>query len=246
VLAVGPIFEPSREPVRVLNVVDRDIFRLRLAGIEAARGEVVAIGEDHALPRADWCEAVIRAHGERPDTPCVVGCLVNATDGTLSGRANFFAFASPFQPPLTQLPDRPAPSSAVSLKRQALEECRGRPGHFESRLLPRLYREGRVEADARIVVEHYQDHGLVWSIVNAFHSARGSYGYAALGCSTSERTLRARWSVANLARILLEEARSTPADGRDLAVVSALAMAAGLGGAIGSLTGPGRSGCKVA
>src|SRR5262249_45304077 len=144
-----------------------------------ARGAIVAIGEDHAVPRPGWCEAVIRAHAERPEAPAIVGCLVNATDATVAGHANFLAFAAPWQPPMPTLPPkRPPPSSTLSLKRSALEGIEDEaPGWFEAGLLPALFEEGRLVADDRIVVDHHQDHGGLWSVVNAFHSARSSYGF---------------------------------------------------------------------
>ena len=114
--------EPACDPVRAISSTEADILALRKLGIEAARGEVVAIGEDHAVPRSDWCEAVLRAHAEHPEAAAIVGCLVNATDATLAGRANFLAFASAWQPPMPALPpDRPPPSSTLSFKRDALE-----------------------------------------------------------------------------------------------------------------------------
>jgi hypothetical protein len=246
VIAVGPVSASPGEPVRVVTVLDPDLYRLRLAGLEAARGDVVAMGEDHAVPRSDWCAAVIRAHQERPEVQCVIGALANATDQTLNGRANFLSFAAPFEPPLRALPDRPPPTSAVTIKRGALSESLGRPGHFESILFPRLFEAGQVEADNRIVIDHYQDHGLGWSIVNAFHSARGSYGYATRELSVSERLGQARWSITNWPRRLFGEARLASTKKLDLTMVALMTTAAGVGGAVGSLMGPGRSPRKVA
>ena len=255
VLLVGPI-EPS-DPgvpagVRVVTVHDPDIFRLRLVGIREARGEIVAIGEDHAVPRPDWCEAVIRAHGEHPDAPVVVGCLVNGTTRTLGGRGNFLAFASPYQPPMPVVPSsRPPPLSALSLKRSVLEELEGRLGEFEAGLVPRLHADGKmVVADDRIVVDHYQDHGVVWSIVNGFHGARGSYGYLRAQRDWRGRLKDARWAISNWPRVLVGEVRAAAAPGavgtRELAFVAAYGTAVGLGGAFGALIGPGRSPRRVA
>jgi hypothetical protein len=246
VLLVGRLGGPAPAGARSLEIDDDDLYRLRLAGIEAAQGDVVAIGEDHAVPRPDWCEATIRAHRERPEVPCVLGCLVNATDQTLGGRSNFLAFAAPFQPPLSELPNRPSPVSAISIKSVALSESFGRPGHFETILFPRLWRERLVAVDDRIAVDHYQDRGIAWSIANAFRSARASYGYASDGLRSSQRTRQARWSLLNWPRLLVDEARSSSPRLLDLALVRVLALAAGVGGAVGSLTGPGRSPLKVA
>lgn len=247
VIVVGRAEGPASGPVRVLTIEDDDIFRLRLAGIQAARGDIVAIGEDHAVPRPDWCEAVIRAHAERPDVPAIAGCLVNATDDTLSGRGNFLAFAAPFQPPMAVLPElRPPPLSALSLKREAVAELDDTLGRFEAVLVPRLFREGRMVADDRIVVDHYQDHGVLWAIVNGFHGSRSAYGYLHREDPRAEKLRDARWSLANWPRQIVGEARAARGRRREMAMVALVGTAVGLGGAVGSLTGPGRSPQRVA
>jgi hypothetical protein len=248
VLAVGPIDDPGIEGVRVLRIDDDNIYRLRLLGLQAARGDVVAIGEDHAVPRPGWCEAVIHAHAEHPGAAAVVGCLHNATRATVAGRANFLAFAALCAPPEPDL-HRPPPASALSFKRAALAGLDGRLGRFEAEVIPELFESGEMAVDARVVVDHHQDHGVLWSVINAFHSARASYGYAARG-ARRERLRVARWSVANWPVRLVREARRAAArEARgaiDFVAVAAIAVAAGLGGAVGLLAGPGRSPSRVA
>jgi len=245
VLAVGRVSGPAPDGVRLVPLDDDNIFRLRRAGIEAAQGEIVAIGEDHAVPRADWCEAVVRAHAERPDVPAIAGCLINATDRTLGGRANFFAFAAPFAPPMPVLhAERPPPLSTLSLKREVLAGGNASLGHFETVLVPRLHREGGMVADDRIVMDHHQDHGVVWAVTNGFHGARGAYGYLRAGLARRERLRQARWSVLNWPRRIVGDTRRM-AHGRvrrsELVVVALVGAAVGLGGAVGALAGPGRS-----
>jgi hypothetical protein len=253
VLVVGPTNEAAPRGVRLVRVDDDDIYRLRLVGVQEARGEVVAIGEDHAVPRPDWCEAVIRAHAERPDAPAVVGCLVNATAGTVSGRVNFIAFAGPFQPPMPSLPAtrRPPPVSCLSLKRAALAELDdGWLGALEAEILPRLAAEDRLAPDDRVLVDHYQDHGLVWMFVNGFHSARASYGLARWQQSWRERLRQARWSLVNWPRRIFADGREATGGGPgqrfELALVAAVGVAAGVGAAVGSIAGPGSSPDRVA
>jgi hypothetical protein len=248
VLAVGPLDDPGIEGVRVMRVDDDNIYRLRLAGLQAARGDVVAIGEDHAVPRPDWCEAVIRAHAEHPEAAAVAGCLHNATRATVAGRANFLAFAALCAPPEPDL-HRPPPASALSFKRTALAGLDDHLGRFEAEVIPRLFESGAMAVDPRVVVDHHQDHGVPWSVRNAFHSARASYGYASRP-TRRERLQVARWSVANWPGRLVREARRAAArEARgavDFLAVAAIAVAAGVGGAVGSLAGPGRSPSRVA
>jgi hypothetical protein len=247
VIVVGRADDAAPAGVRLVRVDDDNIFRLRLTGIKAARGEVVAIGEDHAVPRPDWCEAVIRAHAERPEVPAVAGCLVNATTRTLGARGNFLAFAAPYQPPMPDLPGkRPPPLSALSFKRQALDELDGTLGRFEAVLVPRLFAEGRMVADDRIVVDHYQAHSALWAIVNGFHGARSAYGYLRAEQSRGDRLRQARWSLTNWPRRLLGEARNEGGSRAELALVGLVGAGVGLGGAVGALAGPGRSPDRVA
>ena len=245
ILVVGRVEGPVSDPVRLVPVDDLDLFRLRQVGLREARGDVVAIGEDHAIPRPDWCEAVIRAHAERPEAPAIAGCLVNATDRTLSGRANFLAFAAPFQPPPAAGPHlRPPPVSALSVKREALAELDGELGRFECDLVPRLWAEGGIVLDDRVVVDHYQDHGLLWAIANGFHGPRAAYGYGCARAAGAERRRLAWWALRHWPRRIFREAREATRGERriaELSVVAAIGAAMGVGAAVGCLAGPGRS-----
>ncbi len=237
--------------VRLIHMPVTDMLALRRRGIEEARGEIVAIGEDHAVPRPDWCAAVIRAHAEHPEA-AVAGCLVNATDETLAGRANFLAFAAAWQPPMATLPSgRPPPSSALSFKRSSLESLASQPvGWLEADLIPWLFATGEMVADERIVVDHFQDHGSLWSIRNAFDSARSSYAYERSRLDPGSRRKLARWTIGNVPGRLREEARASSNGARmkasESALIALIATAAGLGGAAGVMFGPGSSADRVA
>lgn len=255
VVVVGDVSESDFEPAEELRAVRLPVasmLALHQRGLEESRGEVVAIGEDHAVPRPEWWEAVIRAHRENPQAPAVAGCLVNATDSTLAGRANFLAFAAPWQPPMPTLPGhRPPPCSTLSFKRSTLEGVASKsPGWMEAELIPGLFAAGGIVADERIVVDHYQDHGSLWAIVNAFHSARSSYGYERERLSDAERRKVARWALSRLPRRLRGEARKAAAGRRmpivEAALIALIALAAGIGAALGVTRGGGRSADRVA
>jgi glycosyl transferase family 2 len=250
VLIVGPVDGPPPSArVRVLRVPDNNMFRLRLAGVRAARGDVIAIGEDHAIPRTDWCEAVLRAHAEHPEAAVVVGALVNGTDRTVSGRGNFLSYAAPFSRPMPELPaERVPPVALISFKRSALDELEDTLGHFECVLMPRMYAEGQMVADDRVVIDHYQDHGAVWSILNGFHGARAGYGYVQPRLTLRERLKQARWSMTNLPRRSFENGRlgGDASGGPERGLVALIGLGNAAGAVVGALTGPGRSGERVA
>jgi hypothetical protein len=192
---------------------------------------------------------VLRAHAERPEAEVVVGCLANGTDRTVAGRANFLGFAAPFTVPMPRLPDRPPPISAVSFKRRALGGVGGNPGCIESELLPRLFTEGQMVADDRIVSLHYQDHGPWWAVANAFTNARANYGYSASALDPGARRRVARWVAANLVPRQWREAWTAhqQANGpADLALIAAINAATAAGALLGTFAGPGRAAERVA
>ncbi len=54
----------------------------RAAGIAAAKGEVIALTEDHAVPDADWCQQMLIAHKQPYDA--IGGAIENAVDRPLN------------------------------------------------------------------------------------------------------------------------------------------------------------------
>lgn len=223
---------------------DRNLMSLRARGLREASGDVIAIGEDHAYPMPGWAEAVVRAHRENPDVPLVVGCLSNGTVGTASARANFLAFASPFMPPMAELPSRPPAISTVSIKRDALGGVEERTGDFEIELLPRLHREHAMVADDRIVLDHRQPFGAFRAVLNGFDVARASYGYLRSRWAPGERQKPARLAI-QVGRLVWFEARSRYREAgsprSDLVLVAFIAVSTACGAAVGARWGPSRS-----
>jgi hypothetical protein len=237
--------------VRWIPVWDANLLRLRSLAVRSARGAVIAIGEDHSVPTPGWCAAILRAHAEHPAAAAVAGCLVNATDRTVAGRANFLAFAAQYAPPMPSLPDnQPPPASTLSFKRDALAALDDAPGSLESEVIPRLFREGRITPDDRVVVEHHQDFGILWSVGNSFASARSSYGYARPRLEPAQRWEVVRWVLTRMPAVLWRDTRDARGKvqrlGRDLPAIAVIQAAAVAGGAVGTLAGPGRAPERVA
>jgi hypothetical protein len=227
----------------------RNLLELRQIAVEHARGVVLAFGEDHAVPGPGWVDAILRAHREHPYAAMVVGCLVNATDATVVGRANFLAFAAPFAPPMKTLPTRPPPFSTVSIKQRELEFPFVNPGDIESELVPKLIEEGGAVCDDRIVAHHLQDHGARWSVVNAFVNARANYGYANERVNRARRTEVLRWICSTLLARQIGEVwagRRMMRSPLDFVFGVILSAATTVGAAIGTVHGPGRAAERVA
>jgi hypothetical protein len=240
--------EPSSDqpPIRWVSTADANLLRLRARAVREGRGEVIAIGEDHAVPEPGWCEAVLRAHAEHPEADALVGCLINATTATVSGRANFLAFAAPYASPMLTLPEhRPPPVSTLSFKRRALDELDEAIGSLETDLIPRLYAEGRMVADGRIRVNHYQDHGLIWSVCNLFAVTRAAYGYAPDREGRRRRREIVRWLVRQAPASHWRDARAAGGHGFkarvDLGATGLICVAGAVGGIVGTYAGPGRA-----
>jgi hypothetical protein len=92
--------------------------RRRAAGLAAARGEIVALTEDHARPDPDWCAAIARAH--RRPCAAIGGAIENAVDRPLHWAVYFCDFGR-YQGPLPPGPSDCASDVNVSYKRAALE-----------------------------------------------------------------------------------------------------------------------------
>ena len=61
------------EQARWLRYPGRGPHELRLLGFTEARGDVVAITEDHCDVAPDWCERVLDAHARHPDAVAIAG-----------------------------------------------------------------------------------------------------------------------------------------------------------------------------
>jgi hypothetical protein len=230
--------------VRWIPVDETDWLRLTHRGIREARGAVIALGEDHTIPRPDWCAAILRAHEEHPDADLVAGCLVNVAHHSVVGRANFLLLGPPYVPPMPALPThRPPPSSALSFKRRLVDVLNG-PGSLETEVAPRLFAERRIAVDDRIVAEHDQDLGLLGTLANRYAVNRSTYGYSRPVDPIRRREV-IRWLLTQRQALAWRSARAACGPGirsrLDLIVAAVFSAAAGVGGAVGTLWGPGRA-----
>ena len=84
--------------VRWLRRPGNTVFQLRAIGLAEARGEVVAVTEDHCRVAPDWCEQVLRAHRENPHAAVIGGVVDNGAVDSLWDRASFSSPAVSFCP----------------------------------------------------------------------------------------------------------------------------------------------------
>jgi hypothetical protein len=169
------------------------IFRMRQAGLAAARGDVVAITEDHCVPPPGWLARHLAAHGEHPEFAAVGGPVVNGCTRRLADWAIFLQNHAPWFPPVPSGERRDVDRSNVSYKRRVLPSAPSRDGwddpYFDQALLER---GERYWFDADIVLDHFQSLGVRGTMVLEFHVGRGVAGLQMLhGMSRRERVVRA-------------------------------------------------------
>src|SRR5579884_2217915 len=96
--------------------------RRRAIGVAAARGEIIALTDEFAIPPPDWC-AIIRELHNASGAEVIGGALRPATR-RLMNRAAFLCDFARFEPPFEPGETGFASLANVSYKRSALEKCR--------------------------------------------------------------------------------------------------------------------------
>lgn len=182
--------EPS-PPVRWLREPGADVFALRALGLAEARGEIVAISEDHCVLPPDWCRRILAAH-RASAAPALVGPVANHPGSARRAvdRANFLLTMGPYAAPLDELPPGrlPIPTN-LSLKRAALPAGRPPAGWLEYDLLAALRDRGQIGLAGDVTLAHLQSWRAGEALAVHFASGR-AYGGSTRGWPRRERL---RW-----------------------------------------------------
>lgn len=236
--------------VRRLRQPGASVFALRAWGLSEAAGDIIAVTEDHCRVPPDWCQEILRAHGEHPDAAAIGGAVENAATDRLMDRANFALVFSPFLPPIRDgESEEIALQANISYKRRVIPADMGRLGMMEFLFNRQLRERGEVlVADGRIVVHHDQSHGFLGTLAMHFHNGRSIAGFRLPDLSGPGRVARVL-STALLPpflfyRTLGNLARKRRLTGGVLASVpllAALVVCHAAGELVGYLTGPGGS-----
>ena len=246
----GSGFDPAAcADVTWLRLPGAARLTLHARALEVARGDVIAITEDHVRPDPDWCETILRAHRERPEVDVIVGAIRNASRKRLSDRASFLLTSAPYAPPLLQVPERAPPFNNLSVKRRVLPASL-RPGELEFDIVPGLFAVGKIAVDDRITAAHVQDVSMTAALVMHFHNGR-THGGTFIDDPRALRLRRARDALGIPRRLAAEtyrEVAKRPASRyarRDVAGVTLIAGAHAFGFLIGLITGRGNSPRRV-
>jgi hypothetical protein len=232
-------------PVRVLRCPGADVFTLRARALAEARGEVVALLEDHNFPAADFCERVLAAFDENPQADGVVGTATNGALGLLD-RASFLLTWGPFLAPMDHVPlHRCPPPGVVAFRRSVVPEDAPPDGWLEYELTVGLRDQGRLVADDRVQICHVQHLGLRAFPIQ-YHAGRGYGGLDHEPRSSLPRRARLREAI-DLPAVLVRQTREGLRRGgrREstacMMTVGAYAICNAVGQIIGFFRGPGKS-----
>ncbi len=207
VLATARVAAPDGlgETVRSVHLPDSDVFALRARALEVARGEFVAIIEDHIVVGDEWCNEVIAAFDAYPEADAIIGGCTNGSPGCLD-RASFLLTFGPFLAPLHHVPQhRCPPPGIIAFRATVLPRTAPAPGYLEYEL-PALLREtGRLAAVPDVRVEHVQHVGFR-SFGLHFHSGASFAGRTNLSVAARPRRERLR-ELISLPGLLADQTR---------------------------------------
>ena len=219
-----PAVEEVGHTVRWIKAEDSSVFELFALALRAARGEVVALTEDHAIPRQGWIPAVIRAHLEHPEAAAIGGAIENGSTHGLLEWASYFTTQGPHMAPLgNQVVPMTTNEANVSYKGDIIADVDPDEGLGFMAILynRRLAEQGRVlRVDDRIVVDHFETVGFGWTTSIHFHNGKTISGFRRERGMTNEdwvrvgtsmllpawrtlRVLRIGWAKGRLRRQLL-------------------------------------------
>jgi hypothetical protein len=183
VVVVETLGGETRERLRALHpsvvVIESErlpIPRLRYRGVLRARGNLVAILEDHARVDRGWASALFDAH--RGPWGAVGGPVENGKGGAVNWAVYFCEYA-PYMSPVAEGPADDLPGNNIAYKRphllrhaRVLDE-----GKWESWLNDRLRADGVPTASRNaMVVAHIKPFRLGYFLNQRFHFARSFAG----------------------------------------------------------------------
>lgn len=161
------------EPAERLGIPE-----MRAIGMEHARGDVIAIIEDHCIVRPDWL-AAIEAALVSGDADVIGGPIENACDERLVDRAVFLTEYSDMMPPVVAGPTEGVPGNNVAYRRSVFDLVRDSTLRYDWEYF--IHTELR-EAGARfqmvpaMELDHKKEFGFFYFVTQRFHYSRSFAG----------------------------------------------------------------------
>jgi hypothetical protein len=241
--------------VRVLAYDEpKSVPWLRAAGLREARARLVAVTEDHCVPRPDWYRRIIEVH-DRTGWAAVGGGVENDSTTRAVDWAVFFCEYHQHMSPVPEGPSDFIPGMNVAYDMTALEPMRSvfEEGLWENFLHDRLRAAGHtIGMDPSIVVGHRKHF-----TIPMFLSERYNYSRSFAGMRVAGAPLRTRlaWAAGSLllpgllvGRLTSNVIRRRMHVGwyvRSFPLVVLFSITWSIGELVGYLTGPGDSLLKV-
>jgi hypothetical protein len=233
-----------------LKAPGASVFYLRALAMSRARGEIIAVTEDHCRVKPDWCERVIAAHKQYPEAAAIGGAVENGATERLMDWASFFIVNGPSMPPIRKGErSRIALQANVSYKRRIVPPRIPQHGRMEWMFNQALRAQGEtLVADGRIMVSHVQSLGFRGTCRIHFDDGRSIAGFRLQQITALERGMRLGACFVMppllLLRTLIPVLQKRRVLGRVLASLPLLALllcCRATGAFIGFLAGPGDS-----
>jgi GT2 family glycosyltransferase len=227
---------------------------LRAAGIAVARGRLVAVTEDHCVPRPDWIQRIVEVH-ERTGWAAVGGGVVNGSTERTVDWAVYFCEYGHMMSPVPAGPSEVIPGMNVAYDFDQLEAMRDvfAEGMWENFLHDRLRAAGyTMGLDPSIVVAHDKYFTVPMFLFERYHLSRAFAGGRVAGSSLPVRLAWAAASTALPGLLVLRAVRNVwrrRAYRRRFLLAFPLvvlfSVAWSIGEFVGYLTGPGDSLVKI-
>jgi hypothetical protein len=242
-----------RPMVEMIAVDDKlTIPALRHRGVIRARGDLVAILEDHGEVAPDWASALLEAH--QGPWGAVGGVVENGQDGLVNWAA-FFCEYTPYMGPVLEGESTDLPGNNIAYKRPHLlrHAHELEQGRWESWINDNLRRDGvPIASTNKAIVRHIKPFRLVHFLGQRFHFARSYAGMRRVDQSLAKRLIYGCGSLMLPALLTLRVTRTALAKRRNLGRFAAslplIALFYTVGAAgemVGYLIGPGDSLSRV-
>jgi hypothetical protein len=226
---------------------------LRAMAFEQARGESVAVIEDHVIVPAGWATALLGAQARGEDV--VGGSVDNAATERLVDWAAFLCEYSQLLPPLAEGPVEGLTGNNTVYRRGLLERHREttRAGRWENYLHDALRRDGVVLYQRPEIKVGHKKHYTVWEYLSQRYLYARSYaGARVAGAPVARRLLYGAAAFALPPVLFLRVVRTVWGKGRhrgelirSLPLLALFVSSWGLGEVVGYWFGPGDALSKV-
>lgn len=236
------LFQPVELQVRGPRGLCHEHFdQLRATGLSLARGEIIALLEDHERPHPRWCRTLLEKHAA--GHAAVGGAVENDIDRALNHATWFLDFGR-YQNPLPEGPSQFLTDVNIAYRRSALEQVRDswEHGFDEPRVHARLLESGATlwMTPDMIVWQHRSGLTLRQVMRERFVWGRFFAGNRIRGRSPGTRLLYSLATLAVPGLIMLKKTRDVLQKKRlrlRLLRVSPLVLLLALGWSAGELTG---------